>query len=191
MNMEIDFMEAVNGVSKTVSFGRTDVCNTCKGSGSKPGTSPSTCGACGGQGFQTIQQGPFMIQQVCGVCDGTGRVIRTPCITCRGKGTTHGQVKETINVPKGVDTGVNLRVSKKGHAGRGGPHGDLIVNVKVRPHNYFKREGSNIHTDLYLSISQAVLGSEIKVKTLYGDVKIKLPPGTQHEEQKKIANYGI
>ena len=112
-------------------------------------------------------------------------------MTCRGKGTTHGQVKETINVPKGVDTGVNLRVSKKGHAGRGGPHGDLIVNVKVRPHNYFKREGSNIHTDLYLSISQAVLGSEIKVKTLYGDVKIKLPPGTQHEEQKKIANYGI
>ena len=103
-------------------------------------------------------------------------------MSCRGKGTTHGQVKETINVPKGVDTGVNLRVSKKGHAGRGGPHGDLIVNVKVRPHNYFKREGSNIHTDLYLSISQAVLGSEIKVKTLYGDVKIKLPPGTQHEE---------
>ena len=112
-------------------------------------------------------------------------------MTCRGRGSTHGQVKETINVPKGVDNGVNLRVSKKGHAGQGGPPGDLIINVKVKPHAYFKREGSNIHTELYLSIAQAVLGAEMKVKTLYGDVTIKLPAGTQHDEKKKISNYGI
>ena len=112
-------------------------------------------------------------------------------MTCRGRGTTHGPAKETINIPKGVDNGVNLRVAKKGHAGSGGPYGDLIINVKVRNHAYFKREGSNIHTDLYLNISQAVLGGEVAVKTLYGDVIIKISPGTQNEEKKKITNYGI
>lgn len=119
-----------------------------------------------------------MIQQVCGNCDGVGQVIKNPCMDCRGRGTTHGQVSETINIPKGVDNGVNLRVSKRGHAGQGGPAGDLIINVKVRPHAYFKREGSNIHTDLYLSIAQAVLGAELQVRTLYGNVVIKLMPGT-------------
>ena len=112
-------------------------------------------------------------------------------MTCRGRGTTHGPAKETINIPKGVDNGVNLRVAKKGHAGSGGPYGDLIINVKVRNHAYFKREGSNIHTDLYLNISQAVLGGEVAVKTLYGDVTIKIPPGTQHEERKKITIYKL
>lgn len=153
MNIEIDFMDAVNGATKTVSFGRTDVCETCKGSKSKPGTSPSTCGGCGGKGFQTIRQGPFMIQQVCGNCDGVGQIIRSPCVTCRGRGTSHNQVNENIQIPKGVDNGVNLRVSKKGHAGVGAPAGDLIIHVKVKPHGYFKREGSDIHTDLFISIS--------------------------------------
>jgi len=132
-----------------------------------------------------------MIQQVCGNCDGVGTLIRSPCMTCRGRGSEHGQVSETINIPKGVDNGVNLRVSKKGHAGAGGPPGDLIIHVKVRPHSYFRRDGTNIHTDLFLTISQAVLGSESKVRTLYGDVTIKVPPGTQHDERKKISNYGI
>lgn len=115
-----------------------------------------------------------MIQQVCGTCDGAGQVIRHPCMECRGKGSLHGNVRETINVPKGVDNGVNLRVSKKGHAGNGGPAGDLIVHVKVKPHAYFKREGSNIHTDLFVSLGQAVLGAEIPVRTLYGNVKLKV-----------------
>lgn len=112
-------------------------------------------------------------------------------MTCRGKGSVHATAKETINIPKGVDNGVNLRVAKKGHCGNGGPYGDLIIHVKVRPHSYFKREGANILTDLYLNISQAVLGSDVVVKTLYGNVTIKIPPGTQHEERKKISNYGI
>ena len=94
-----------------------------------------------------------MIQQVCGNCDGVGTVIRTPCGTCKGKGLTHSQVSETINIPKGVDTGVNLRVSKKGHSGLGGSTGDLMVQVKVKPHPYFKRDGSDILTTQYVSIS--------------------------------------
>tara|TARA_B110000305_G_C19374924_1_gene606441 strand:- start:420 stop:782 length:363 start_codon:yes stop_codon:yes gene_type:complete len=120
-------MDAINGTQKQVSFGRTDVCGTCKGSRAKPGTSESKCGACAGAGFQQIRQGPFMIQQVCGNCDGSGLVIRNPCMPCRGKGAQHVQVKETINIPKGVDNGVNLRVSKKGNAGMGGPPGDLMI----------------------------------------------------------------
>ena len=112
-------------------------------------------------------------------------------MTCRGKGSQHGNVRETINVPKGVDNGVNLRVSKKGNAGNGGPAGDLIVHVKVKPHAYFKREGANIHTDLYVSIGQAVLGAEIPVRTLYGNVRLKVSPGTQHDERMKVTNYGV
>ena len=125
------------------------------------------------------------------MCDGAGAVIRHPCMTCRGKGSIHGNVKETINVPKGVDNGVNLRVSKKGNAGNGGPAGDLIVHVKVKPHAYFKREGANIHTDLFVSIGQAVLGAEIPVRTLYGNVRLKVAAGTQNDERMKVTNYGV
>jgi molecular chaperone DnaJ len=153
MNLEIDFLEAINGSTKTLTFSRTDVCGTCKGTKSKPGTSPSSCGGCGGTGFQTIRQGPFTIQQVCGNCDGSGQVIRNPCMTCRGKGSVFNTVKETITIPKGVDNGVNLRVSKKGHFSPVGPSGDLMVQIKVKPHPYFKRDGSDILTDQYITVS--------------------------------------
>jgi molecular chaperone DnaJ len=93
-----------------------------------------------------------MIQQVCGNCDGVGRVIRSPCTACRGKGLVHQTVRETINIPKGVDNGVNLRVSKKGNAGVGGGTGDLMIQVKVKPHEYFKRDAADIHTDLFISV---------------------------------------
>jgi len=93
-----------------------------------------------------------MIQQVCGNCDGVGSVIRSPCTSCRGKGLIHQTVRETINIPKGVDNGVNLRVSKKGNAGAGGATGDLMIQVKVKPHEYFKRDSSDIHTDLFISV---------------------------------------
>ena len=119
-----------------------------------------------------------MIQQVCGNCDGTGTIIRSPCVTCRGKGTTHGPVKEQVDIPRGVDNGVNLRVSKKGNAGEsGGATGDLIIHIKVRPHPHFKREGSNIHTDCAISVSQAILGDEVVIPTLLGDKIVKFAPG--------------
>lgn len=92
--MEIDFLDAINGSTKTIQYKRTDTCKTCDGTGAKPGTKPVTCGGCGGQGYQTIRQGPFMIQQVCGNCDGAGVINKTPCVTCRGRGNTDGQVKE-------------------------------------------------------------------------------------------------
>jgi molecular chaperone DnaJ len=104
-------------------------------------------------------------------------------MSCRGRGSNYGDVRETINIPKGVDNGVNLRVSKKGHSGSGGPAGDLIVHVKVKPHAYFKREGANIHTDLFVSLGQVVLGAEIPVRTLYGNVRLKVAAGSQHDER--------
>lgn len=133
-----------------------------------------------------------MIQQVCGNCDGSGTVIRSPCTACRGKGVTNSLVKETINIPKGVDNGVNLRVSKKGHSGVGGrPAGDLMINIKVKPHPHFKRDGADVLTDLFISLADAVLGAEVNVKTLYGDIRMKVDPGVQHNDKKKISNYGV
>lgn len=132
-----------------------------------------------------------MIQQVCGNCDGQGTVIRNPCTSCRGKGLSNQQVKETINIPKGVDSGVNLRVAKKGNAGLGGPAGDLMIQVKVKAHPFFKRDGADVHTELFISIADAVLGSEVKVRTLYGDIRMKIDAGTQHNDKKKITNYGV
>lgn len=132
-----------------------------------------------------------MIQQVCGACDGQGSVIRSPCVTCRGKGAKSGQVSEKVDIPKGVDSGVNLRVSKKGNSGEGGPSGDLIIHIKVRPHPVFRRDGSNIHSDVAISISQAILGDIIAVPTLYGDVKLNVVGGTQHDTQQRIDSYGV
>lgn len=178
VNLEIEFMEAILGAQKYVSIPRLDQCGTCKGTRCRPGSAPTTCGACGGKGFQAMRQGPFVVQEVCHACDGFGQVIRSPCVTCSGKGSIFGQARENITIPKGVDSGVNLRVSKKGNAGEGGPAGDLIVHVKVKPHAYFKREGANINSDCFVSISQAVLGSEVNIKTLYGDIKLKVAAGT-------------
>ena len=151
ITLDIDFMEAVMGAQKNVQFNRTDVCMTCKGTKAKPGTAPSKCGGCGGAGYQSMKQGPFNVQQACGMCGGTGTVIRTPCVNCKGRGTEYQNVKEQVNIPRGVDNGVNLRVAKKGHAGDSQP-GDLIVQIKVLPHDYFKRDGANIHSDLYVSL---------------------------------------
>jgi molecular chaperone DnaJ len=132
-----------------------------------------------------------MIQQVCGNCDGQGVVNRSPCVTCRGKGSTNGTVKEQIDIPKGVDNGVNLRVGKKGNAGDGGPSGDLIIHIKVRPHPVFKREGSNILSDVHISVSQAILGCDISVPTLLGDKILTVRPGTQHDDQFRIDRAGV
>lgn len=191
LTLEIEFMEAIQGVKKQVTFQRNDDCSTCKGTGCRPGSQPTTCSSCNGNGYYMNRYGGHTVQEVCGACEGAGAIIRSPCDTCEGNGTIYGSVKEEIDVPRGVDSGVNLRVAKKGSAGQGGPPGDLLVTVKVKPHAYFKREGHNILTDCYLSLSQAVLGSEVKIKTLYGDLKLKVPAGTQHEEKSKLQNYGV
>ena len=139
-----------------------------------------------------MRQGPFVTQETCGSCEGAGSVIRSPCTDCHGQGFFHNKAREDIKIPQGVDSGLNLRVAKKGNCGEeGGPAGDLMVNIKVKPHAVFKRDGANIHSDCHITLSQAVLGSEVIVKTLYQDVKLKIAPGTGHNEKAKITNYGV
>lgn len=191
LNLEVDFMEAVNGCSKTIQYAKTDSCGTCKGSRAKPGTGETTCGACGGSGMQTMRQGPIIMQTMCGACNGEGRVIRSPCLTCNGKGQVQKRVKETVNVPKGVNSGINLRMNKKGHYSSTGPSGDLMLKITVKPHSYFRRDGFDVLTDAYISVTEAILGGEVTIKTLSSEVKVKVDPGTSHNSKKKLLNLGI
>lgn len=191
INIEIPFMDAINGCQKVVNFERTSVCGTCNGSKSKPGTGPTKCSTCGGSGKIFYKQGFMSIGMECNHCHGEGTIIRNPCTSCYGKGMINSKASETINVPKGVNDGMNLRVARKGHFSSGGQNGDLFVKIKVRPHPYFKRDNFDIHTTNSITISQAVLGGKIKIKTLSGDVMLTLDSGTNDGDTKKLLNYGI
>lgn len=149
LSLEIDFMDAVNGVNKEINYRITDTCQICQGSKCKPGTSPQKCSSCQGKGFVHLRQGPMMIQIQCNACGGAGQSIKTPCGTCKGQGNTQRHMKENVAIPKGVNTGQSLRLQGKGNVGdAGGPKGDLIIKVVVRPDKYFRREDYNIITDL-------------------------------------------
>ncbi len=190
-NIEISFMDSINGCQKSVSFNRTSVCGTCNGSKSRPGTGATKCSTCGGSGKIFYRQGFMSIATDCNNCNGQGTILKNPCTTCFGKGHTNAKVNETINIPKGVNDGMNLRVARKGHYSSGGQNGDLFVKVKVKPHLYFKRDNFDIHTVNNITISQSVLGSKVKIKTLNGDVVITVDPGTHDGDVKKLNNYGI
>ena len=190
-NTEISFMESINGCQKTVTFDRTSVCGTCNGSKSRPGTGPTKCSTCGGSGKVYYKQGFMSIAMDCSGCNGQGNIMKNPCTTCYGKGHTQTKSTESINIPKGVNDGMNLRVARKGHYSSKGQSGDLFVKVKVRPHAYFKRDNFDIHTVNSITISQAVLGAKIKIKTLNGDVSVTVEPGTNDGDVKKLMNYGI
>jgi molecular chaperone DnaJ len=182
-------MEAIQGCQKTVAFDRISVCTTCNGTKCRPGTSPAQCTTCGGSGKVFYKQGFMSIAMECGACNGEGSSIKTPCTACHGKGHINTQVKENINIPKGVDDNMNLRLQKKGHFSSNGQHGDLYVKVKIKPHTYFKREQFDIYTTNYITVSQAVLGAKLKVKTLYGDVSVNVDPGTNDGDTKKLLNH--
>ncbi len=191
VNLDISFMEAIQGCQKTVSFDRVTICSTCNGNRCRPGTSPSQCTQCGGSGRVFYKQGFMSIAMECNTCNGEGTRIINPCTTCYGKGYNNTNVKENINIPKGVDDSMNLRVQKKGHYSATGQHGDLYVKIKIKPHTYFKREGFDIYTTNYISVSQAVLGGKLKVRTLYGEVNVNIDPGTNDGDTKKLLNYVI
>ena len=182
-------MEAIEGTVKTVNFDRVSVCSTCNGSKCKPGSAPSQCSTCGGSGQIFYKQGFMSIAMMCSSCNGEGSMIRNPCMTCYGKGYTNVSVKEQIAIPKGVDESSNLRLSKKGNYSANGQHGDLYVKVKIKPHSYFKRENFDIHTTNLITVSQAVLGGKLKVRTLYGELMINVDPGTNDGDSKKLLNY--
>jgi len=185
-------LDAVNGAKKELHYEKKGKCLTCNGSRCKPGTAASKCGTCAGKGTINYRQGPMTVQMTCSKCKGQGNVIKNPCMTCKGTGIGVVKQKEEIVIPKGINNGQNLRMSSKGNQGEnGGPPGDLVIRVSVQPDPYFKREGYDIYTDAYLTISQAVLGAKLDVKTLNGTQIINVDRGTQHGERKKFAGQGV
>ena len=190
--LDLDFTQAVFGTETRIIIPRTVACSTCAGSGARPGTGLSTCGRCGGSGQTQVRQGIFSIRQTCGACGGEGRVVSDPCGHCSGNGVVRKREEISIKVPPGVDTGDRSLVRGKGNAGkRGGPSGDLLVEMNVRPHAFFERDGANLHCRFPLSFTTAALGGEVEVPTLTGNVKLKIPAGTQSGRTFRLRNRGV
>ncbi|MBI5885873.1 MAG: molecular chaperone DnaJ [Deltaproteobacteria bacterium] len=191
-DLEITFEEAAFGVEKSIKVPKTVNCAACSGSGARPGTQPSACGACRGTGQVRYQQGFFSIARPCGTCSGTGRVIKEPCEECKGEGRARITNTLNIKIPPGVDTGSRLRVANEGGQGpRGGPYGDLYIFLTVKPHPVFTRENDDIICEVPITFPQAALGAEIDVPTLGGSLKLKIPAGTQSGKTFRLKAKGI
>jgi molecular chaperone DnaJ len=191
-NLEITFTEAAFGTEAKVKIPRHKACETCHGSGAKPGTGPKTCPTCQGSGELRLTQGFFQIARPCGHCQGTGKVITDPCQTCHGAGKVEQESMLTVKVPPGVDTGTRLKLTGEGETGeRGGPPGDLYVVVHVQEHPIFIREDTEVICEVPISFTQAALGSSIEVPTLDGKVKMKIPSGTQSGKVFRLRGKGI
>lgn len=195
-SLSISFEEAAFGCEKEVSVGRVEKCAECKGTGCQPGTTPEVCPDCKGAGsVRTTQRTPFgMVQSTsaCPKCKGKGKIIHQPCKTCRGMGAVRRQHKLSVNVPAGIDDGQTIPLRGKGNDGaNGGPAGDLLVTVTVRPHARFEREGTSVYLEQPISFAQAALGAEIQVETLDGKVKLTIPEATQPDTMFRLRGKGI
>ena len=195
-DLTIDFTQAVFGQEKEIKIPHLETCDSCRGSGSKPGSGPTNCTTCGGAGqvrrATRTPFGSFTHVSDCPSCSGTGKVISNPCQTCSGQGVKQVRKKLRINIPAGVDTGTRLRVSGEGNAGlRGGPSGDLYVFLKVKSHARLRREGLNIHSEVNISYLQAILGDTIEVDTVDGPSNLQIPSGTQPSTVLTLDNKGI
>ena len=191
-NMDITLEQAARGTETKIRIPSLDECNTCHGSGAKPGTQPKTCHTCNGQGQVRMQQGFFSIQQTCPTCHGTGKVIPEPCTTCSGSGRIKNHKTLSVKIPAGVDDGDRIRLSGEGEAGmNGGPPGDLYVVVQLKPHSVFQREGADLHCEMPITFTVAALGGEIHIPTLDGEAKIKIPAETQSGQVFRLRGKGI
>ncbi|HEY9086945.1 MAG TPA: molecular chaperone DnaJ [Anaerolineaceae bacterium] len=182
--VQISFEEAVFGAEKEVEITRDELCSTCRGSKSEPGSSPTKCAQCGGRGevrqvHQTIL-GQMVQVVTCPACSGTGEIITNPCHTCRGRGYERKNLRKSVKIPGGVDSGTQIRLAGEGQPGaNGGPNGNLYLEIQVKPHRFFRRKGDDILLDLSINVAQAALGAEIEVPTVDGLTKLVVPPGTQ------------
>jgi len=191
-NLTLKFEEAVNGTEKKIKIPRHGTCETCHGSGAKPGTSPQTCPTCRGRGQVSFQQGFFSVARTCSHCHGQGTVIKDPCASCGGAGRVRKMHTLSVKIPPGVDNGSRLKLRGEGEsAPRSGVPGDLYVVIQVEPHPIFIRENLDIICDVPISIVQAALGAEIDVPTLDGKVKMKIPSGTQSGKVFRMKGKGI
>ncbi len=190
--VELDLEEAVFGVTREVDVEMATQCDACDGSGCAPGTHPETCPTCQGRGEVVVQQGFFTLRQACPKCHGEGRTIRVPCHDCHGAGRVRKTRTLRVKIPAGVDQGDRIRLSGEGEAGmRGGAAGDLYVEVRVRPHRLFQREGSDLHCDVPISFATAALGGTVEVPTLDGHVNLKIPPETQTGVALRLRGKGV
>jgi len=190
--LELDLEEAVAGTTSRIRFPSEVTCEACSGTGAAPGTSPSTCETCGGRGQVRVQQGFFSIQQTCPRCRGTGSVITDPCRECRGHGKIRREKTLSITIPPGVDNGDRIRVGGEGRSGeRGGPPGDLYVEIRVREHPIFVRDNANLYCEVPIGFTMAALGGELEVPTLDGRVSVKVPAETQTGRLFRLRGKGI
>ncbi len=191
-NMEITLEQAAHGFATDIRVPSWDACETCHGTGAKPGTSAKTCGTCGGSGAVRMTQGFFSIQQTCPTCHGSGKVIAEPCLTCHGEGRVKKNKVLEVNIPAGIDEGQRIRLSGKGEPGiNGGPPGDLYVEIRIKPHEVFQRDGDDLHCEVPVSIVTAALGGEVEVATLGGKVSLAIPEGTQSGKTFRLRGKGV
>lgn len=184
--------EVLSGGKQQVEFTRQDICETCNGTGAKPGTSPQTCSTCGGQGQVAMRQGFFQMVQPCPACQGAGTIIEHKCSDCRGSGRRPKRRVLEVHVPPGIQDGQVIRVPGEGEPGtRGGPHGDLHVLVRVKEHELFLRDGDHLILHMPISFSQAALGATVEVPTLDGSDQLTLPHGTQNGETFTLRGHGL
>ena len=192
-DLSVFLEEAYLGKKQNIQFSTSDKCNTCKGSGSKPGYSADRCTYCGGNGKVRSNQGFFTVQQTCPQCSGNGEEITNPCNDCNGQGKKQTSKKISVTIPKGVDDGTRIRLAGKGEAGtRGGSNGDLYLFINVKSHDLFKRSGENLFFECPISIADAALGTTIEIPTIDGGkAKIKIPDGTQSGKQFRLRGKGM
>jgi molecular chaperone DnaJ len=191
-NLEISLEEAARGTEARIRIPTMDPCETCQGTGAKPGTQAKQCPTCHGRGEVRVSQGFFSIQQTCPNCHGTGKVIADPCKACEGAGRTRKYKTLSVKIPAGVDQDDRIRLSGEGEAGvNGGPPGDLYVVVQLKPHAVFQRDGADLHCEMPISFATAALGGEIEIPTLDGHAKLKIPAETQTGQKFRLRNKGI
>jgi len=191
-NLEIDLAEVLSKIEKQLEIPKMRGCETCEGSGARPGTERSTCAQCGGAGQMIFQQGLFRIQRPCDACGGEGEVIRDACPDCRGAGRVEGRQTISVTIPPGVSEGSRLRLSGEGEAGiSGGPPGDLYVVISVKEHPFLNREEQNLICEVPVSFVQAALGAEVEVPTLEGVESLRVPAGTQNGETFRLRGKGL
>ena len=191
-NLEISLEEAARGTETRIRIPTMEQCDTCHGSGAKPGTQAKTCSTCNGNGQVRMQQGFFSIQQTCPTCHGSGKVIEEPCAPCRGAGRIKKHKTLSVKIPAGVDEGDRIRLSGEGEAGvNGGPTGDLYVVIHIREHQVFTRDQNDLHCEMPISFTISALGGEIEIPTLDGAAKIRIPAETQSGKVFRLRGKGI
>ncbi len=191
-NLEIALEQAAHGFETKIRIPTLAECETCHGSGAKPGTQPQTCATCRGAGQVRVSQGPFSMAQTCPRCHGTGKTIPNPCPTCSGAGRVKHQKTLSVKIPAGVDEGDRVRLSGEGEAGvNGGPPGDLYVQVHLKPHAVFQRDHDDLHCEMPVSFATAALGGDIEIPTLDGSARIRIPAETQSGRTFRLRGKGI